>query len=238
LRRLGVERIDLLQFHWWDYQAPGTLRVCERLHLAQQRGKIHLLGLTNFSTGQAQNVIDDGTPIASIQTQYSLLDRRPQRQLAAYCAKREIGLLTYGVLAGGFLVDRYLDAAAPRSMNRSLQKYRLIIDEVGGWPVLQALLNVLGATAKRLDTSIAAVATRWVLDQTAVAAVILGTGSCSRAAEHRRLQDLQLDEQARQELGALLADQPVPPGDVYELERDPHGMHARVIKTELRAGDA
>ncbi len=48
------------------------------------------------------------------QLQYSLLDRRPENGMAQYCAARGIALLPYGVLAGGFLSDKYLGVPASK----------------------------------------------------------------------------------------------------------------------------
>jgi aryl-alcohol dehydrogenase-like predicted oxidoreductase len=70
-------------------------------------------------------------------------------------------------------------------MNRSVQKYRLIIEETGGWDELQRLLRRLRIIADKHDTTIASVAARWVLDQGAVAAIILGTGKTSRTRKAR-----------------------------------------------------
>ncbi len=233
LTRLGVERLDLLQFHWWSYEVPGLDLVTQRLISAQQAGKIRLLGATNFDTQRVQHMIDQGVPIVSLQTQYSLLDRRPEAIMTGFAARSGIRLLSYGTLAGGFLSDRYLDAAPPSEMNRSLQKYRLIIDEAGGWASFQALLSVLREIADKHRTSIAAVAARWVLDQPAVAAIIVGIGRASRADKNAALAGVGLDDEDRRKIRRQLESLPVPGGDMYELERDRDGPHARIIKTDL-----
>jgi aryl-alcohol dehydrogenase-like predicted oxidoreductase len=238
LTRLGVERLDLLQFHWWDYATPGLHELVERLVRAQQAGKIRLLGTTNFDTPHIREIVASGADIVSLQSQYSLLDRRPEKQMASLAAQTGVALLPYGVLAGGFLTGKYLHAPSPAVMNRSLQKYRLIIDEIGGWGVLQALLGLLDEIACRNGTSIGAIATRWVLDQPQVAAVILGVGSQSRAKDNLALASLHLDAAERRAIANLLQNQPVPPGDMYELERDPGGLHASIIKMNLHGEEA
>lgn len=233
LKRLGVERLDLLQFHWWDYDTPGLQNLVERLVRAQQAGKIRLLGTTNFDTPHMREIISSGANIVSLQSQYSLLDRRPEKQMADLATQTGVALLPYGVLAGGFLTGKYLHTPSPSVMNRSLQKYRLIIEEIGGWDALQNLLGLLDEIARRNRTSIGAIATRWVLDQPQVAAVILGVGSQSRARENLALANLQLDEDDRQAIADLLQGQKIPPGDMYELERDPNGPHTKIIKMNL-----
>jgi aryl-alcohol dehydrogenase-like predicted oxidoreductase len=233
LQRLGVEQLDLLQFHWWDYATPGLEDAVARLLRAQQAGKIRLLGLTNFDTRHVRQIAATGANIVSLQAQYSLLDRRPEKQMAALAAETGIRLLPYGVLAGGFLAEKYLHTACPETMNRSLQKYRLIIEETGGWAVFQQLLGLLAGIAEKHRSSIGAVAARWILDQPHVAAVILGIGSRSRAKENLALANLRLDDEDRQAIFAQLNTQAIPAGDMYELERDPGGPHTRIIKKNL-----
>ena len=84
LRRLGVERLDLLQYHWWNYDVSGLDNLTERLVRAQQAGKIRLLGLTNFNTAHVQEIVATGADIVSLQAQYSLLDRRPEKTMASF----------------------------------------------------------------------------------------------------------------------------------------------------------
>ncbi len=233
-QRLGVDVIDLVQCHWWNYAVPGVERMCARLCEAQSRGKIRLIGATNFDTNHIRQLQDSGVPLVCVQAQYSLLDQRPARHMCAYAQQRGTHLLAYGVLAGGFLSERYLDQSAPQSINRSLQKYRLIIDDAGGWALFLQLLQVLEHIAQRHDTSIDLVAARWVLDQPAVAAVILGIGKVSRAQHNRGLFALRLDEDDHARIEQQLARHTQLAGDMYDLERDEQGHHVKVIKTNLQ----
>ncbi len=233
-KRLGVECLDLVQFHWWDYAVPGVERMYERLLQAQADGKIRLLGVTNFNTAKLRKLLDQEPAIATMQAQYSLLDRRPERQMLDCCETNGVALLPYGVLAGGFLSEKYLGRPAPESMNRSLTKYRLIIEEVGGWKTLQRLLEVLASIAGKHDAGIDTIAARWVLDQSAVAAIIVGIGSRSRIKENQLLSHVALDAEDRRAIDECLALLAVPEGDPYDLERDPEGIHTRIIRTNLQ----
>lgn len=233
LRRLNVERLDLLQFHWWNYDVPGIEKVIQRLSRAQVNGKIRLLGLTNFDSAHVREIVDSGARIVSLQAQYSLLDRRPERSMSELSTHCNVKLLSYGALAGGFIGDNYLGVDPPHDMNRSLQKYRLIIEEAGGWTRFQDLLSTLAEVARRHESTIATVALRWVLDQTGVAAVILGTGHKSRAEQNAKMFELALDSQDRQEIATVLATLDTPAGDMYDLERVEGGRHAGIIRTEL-----
>ncbi|MDH4002608.1 MAG: aldo/keto reductase [Xanthomonadales bacterium] len=234
LQRLGMERLDLVQFHWWDSTVPGLELMAERLLEAQQAGKIRLLGVTNFNTDHTRQMVEQGIPLVTAQVQYSLLDRRPEKQMTRLCNERGLRLLPYGVLAGGFLGERYLGAPPPGRMNRSLTKYRLIIEEAGGWELCQSLLRVLSSIARKHDVPLELVAAKWVLDQPEVSAIILGVGTKSRALTNRALADLELDDDDRQKIRLQLSHQRIPAGDLYDLERDESGPHAGIIKTDLQ----
>jgi len=238
LRRLGVECLDLVQFHWWDYSVPGLERVTERLVMAQEQGKVHLLGATNFDTPHVRELMAQGVPLVCLQAQYSLLDRRPERHMVRASQETGVGLLAYGVLAGGFLGDRYRGMPAAEPGNRSLSKYRLIIEEAGGWDAYQELLGLLAAIGEKHEVPAELVAARWVLDRPAVRAIILGIGGRSRAGLNRRLAELELESQDRQTLEEWTSRHPSPPGDMYDRERDAAGPHARIIKTDLQGASA
>lgn len=234
-QRLGVDRLDLVQFHWWDYARGDFVEAARTLAALRQGGPVIDLGLTNFGVPAVQSLLDAGIPVAAHQLQYSLLDRRPAAAMAPLCVRHGIGLLCYGVLAGGFLHERWLGVAEPGESleNRSLVKYRLVIDECGGWTRFQALLALLARIGRRHGTSIGAVAIRWVLDQPGVRAVIVGARNASHLAETVAATRLELRTGDREEIATFLDDMPVPPGDVYELERDREGRHGRIMRYNL-----
>ena len=73
LGRLGVERLDLVQFHWWDYEMPRYIEAAGWLADLQQAGKIRLLGTTNFDVPRMRELLDAGFELVAHQAQYSLL---------------------------------------------------------------------------------------------------------------------------------------------------------------------
>lgn len=235
LRRLGVERLDLVQFHWWDWSVPGWAEAALWLDELRRRGDIARLGVTNTDTVRLAEILDAGVPIVTAQVQYSLLDRRPENGLAQLCRRRGVALLCYGSLAGGFLSETWLDRPppAPPLANRSLEKYRLMIDEAGGWKPFQHLLARLDRIARRHGATVANVASRWVLDRPAVGAVILGATGDRHLDENRRLFEMELGAAELGELESYLGEHPGPPGDVYSVERQWRGPHARLLRTDL-----
>jgi aryl-alcohol dehydrogenase-like predicted oxidoreductase len=240
LARLGVECLDLVQLHWWDYDVPGYVEAAAWLDELRRAGKIRHVGLTNFDRPRLGEIIAAGIPIVAHQVQYSVLDRRPAEGMAALCADRGIGVLCYGALAGGFLSSYYLGRSAPPLPleNRSLVKYRLIIDEFGGWDRLQDLLVGLDAVATRHGVGIGAVALRWVLDQPGVSGVIVGARHARHLHQAIQSSGLVLDTSDRAAIARLQATWSGPSGEVYELERVKGGPHASVMQYTLNRGPA
>ena len=179
LRRLSVERLDLLQFFWWDFRIPGAIDTALVLKDLQDAGKIAHLGVTNFSVAQLSPMMEAGVGFVANQVQYSLLDRRPERKMVAYNALVGMQILTYGQLAGGFLSETWLGVPEPVEPhpNRSLVKYKLIIDDFGGWTAFQTLLRTLKSIGEKHGVGVGEVAVRWVLDRPGVAACIVGATS-------------------------------------------------------------
>lgn len=235
LQRLQIERLDLVQFHWWDFAVPGWIEAAQTLADLQREGLIAHLGGTNFDTPHTLALLDAGVPLVAMQIQYSLLDRRAENGLTALGAQRGVQLLCYGTLAGGFFSERWLGAPEPGAElnNRSLIKYKLVIDDFGGWAAFQQLLQALKAIGQRHRVSIATVATRWVLDRPGVAAAIVGARYADHLADTLAVLALRLDAEDHALLAPLLARHPGPAGDTYALERDKGGRHGRIMKYNL-----
>jgi aryl-alcohol dehydrogenase-like predicted oxidoreductase len=240
LRRLRMERLDLVQFHWWNYAVPRWLEAAHWLEDLRRAGKIDKIGGTNFDTRRMVEMIESGVPIASMQVQYSLLDRRPRKAMAAAALKHGVALFCYGTVAGGFLTEKWLGAAEPKGQleNRSLTKYRLIIEEFGGWDLFQALLKMLREIAQRHNSDIATVASAAALEWPGVAAVIVGARNRSHLPANLAISDLGLTAEDRARIGEGLADVRELDGDVFELERDTAGRHGSIMKYNLNKGAA
>ena len=235
LTRLGVEQLDAVQFHWWDYATPRYVEIALELQRLRQAGKIARLAVTNFDVPHLAELVAAGVRLATHQVQYSLLDARPELHMAEYCRSQGIALLCYGTVAGGWLSERWLDQPEPQEppSNRSLAKYKLIIDEFGGWSRFQSLLTTLRSIAQKHSTDIATVATRGILDRPGVAAAIVGAIDASHLSSHRQIGALALDSADHAMLAAVLHPRVGPLGDVYTLERDRAGKHGRIMKYNL-----
>ncbi|MCH8948613.1 MAG: aldo/keto reductase, partial [Acidobacteria bacterium] len=113
LRRMGVEAIDLLQFHWWDYQDSAYLDALVHLSQLRDEGLIKHVALTNFDTERLERISAHGVRVVSNQVQYSLIDRRPEIQMVPFCLDHHVQLLAYGTLCGGLLSETYLGQPEP-----------------------------------------------------------------------------------------------------------------------------
>ncbi len=241
LTRLRRDRLDVVQFHWWDYAVNRSVDVALNLDTLRREGLIRHIGVTNFDTAHLGAILDAGVPVVSHQVQYSLLDRRPAASMSALAAERGFTFLCYGALLGGFLSERWLGAPEPREPleNRSLTKYKLIIDEAVGWAGFQEVLKSAGAIAAKHSVprgqagalTIGAIGIAWVLTQPQVAAVIVGGRNAKHLPQTLAALDVALDGADLEALDRA-AGRGVP-GEVYELERDREGRHGRIMKYNL-----
>ncbi|MBM3531854.1 MAG: aldo/keto reductase [Alphaproteobacteria bacterium] len=224
LKRLQVDAIDLLQFHWWTFQHLSYIEALEELKALKEAGRIRHLGLTNFDTDHLRVAVRHGIPIVSNQVSFSLLDRRAAGDMTTFCLENGVRLLAYGTLGGGFLADTWLGKPEPTAIpDWSKSKYKRFIEAIGGWPVLQELLKTLAAIGGRHGVSIANVATRWVLQQPAVAAIIIGArlGEREHRADNLKLFSFTLDRADMAAIEASLSEARPIPGDCGDEYRKP-----------------
>ncbi len=224
LDRMRTPRIDLLQLHWWTFEHPGWLDAMEELAKLKDEGLVGAIALTNFDTVHLRVLLAEGVPVASNQVCVSLLDRRATEDMSTLCLQRGVRLLAYGTLGGGFLAQRWLGRDEPAEVGDwSKMKYRRFIAAVGGWGALQTVLRATDAIGRKHDVSIANVATRWVLEQTAVAAVIVGArlGESEHRADNLALFGFALDDADRSLLQAAFAQTTRIAGDCGDEYRKP-----------------
>ncbi len=198
LQKMNTDTLDLVQFHWWDYNNLSYMDAIEHLFSLKEKQKIKHVGLTNFDTERVKIMTEKGfTPITN-QVQYSILDQRAEKLMIPFCLKHEIKILAYGTLLGGFFSEKYLKTDEPTRADldtASLQKYYNMIQEWGGWELFQELLDSLDTISKKHDCSIANVATKFILNRPAVAGVIIGArlGISEHIEDNSKAFDVKLD---------------------------------------------
>ncbi|KXN89078.1 Protein tas [Leucoagaricus sp. SymC.cos] len=217
LRDLQTTRIDLLQFHWQDYNDKGYLDALHHLQTCQREGYIAYIGLCNFDTKRTDEICTLLGPgaIVSNQVQFSIIDTRPLHGMGDVCMKHGVKLLTYGTLCGNFLTDQWLGKALPdpygeeNALTPSQRKYLdVILISWGTWELFQSLLRVLRAIGDRHGgLSIANIATRWVLDHPFVGGVLIGArlGVSEHFADNAKVFNFRLTPQDRADIEDVLA---------------------------------
>jgi len=177
LDRMQLERLDLLQYHAWNYADPAWLDQLFYLQELREEGLIHHLGVTNFDTAHLKMVLDSGIPVVANQICCSLLDQRSNQGMAQLCESYGVNILAFGTLAGGFLSKKWLGQPEPaidKLATWSQMKYKRFLDQATDWPNFQNLLQTLVNMATAKGVSIANLASRFVLEQQGVGGVIIG----------------------------------------------------------------
>ena len=221
LRRMDVETIDLLQFHWWDYQDESYLEALAHLSGLRDAGRIRHLGLTNFDTEHLARIADQGIRLVSNQVQYSLIDRRPEVRMVEFCRDNDVRLLAYGTLCGGLLSERFLGQPEPgrgELNTASLMKYKQMIDAWGGWQLFQELLGALKRIGDRHQVSVANLAVCYILDRPMVAGAIVGArlGVSDNREANARVFDFRLEPEDLSQIEKVLAES----RDLFDLIGD------------------
>ena len=210
LRRMDVQNIDLMQFHWWDYRDEAYLDALTHLSDLRDAGKLRHVGLTNFDTQRLSRIAEHGVRIVSNQVQYSIIDRRPEVRMVEFCRENNVHLLAYGTLCGGLLSERFLGQPepGPRELTTvSLKKYKQMVDAWGGWELFQKLLGVLKTIGDRRQVSVANLAVRYVLDRPAVAGAIVGVrlGVSDNREANAKVFDFNLEPEDMSQIDGVLA---------------------------------
>lgn len=132
LKRLQSEHVDVLQLHRYDATAPldEILRALDDLVSA---GKIRYIGASNYMAWQlaeANTVAEwhGWTRFISVQNHYHMFERDIEREVLPYCKARNVGILPFFPLAGGFLTGKYRRGQAAPAGSRGesspyVQKY-------------------------------------------------------------------------------------------------------------------
>jgi aryl-alcohol dehydrogenase-like predicted oxidoreductase len=194
LRRLGVERVDLLQLHDVDRETPIEESWGEVQRLIDE-GKVRHGGISNHPAADVERALAIG-PVGALQYQYSLLHRDAESEILPLAVERGIGVLTWSPLAAGFLADGFDSAGLdPDDFRRTHPFARLD---------LGPLLATLRRSAARSGATVAQVALAWVLQARGVAGAIVGVRSVREAQELPGAAALSLDPAELEEIEAVL----------------------------------
>jgi aryl-alcohol dehydrogenase-like predicted oxidoreductase len=200
LRRLGRDHVDLYQVHWpsSDVEIEDTWGAMAELVDA---GKARMIGVSNFDRALVERCLPIH-PVASVQNEFSLLERGDREQLLPWLAEQGIGYLAYSPLAAGRLTGvirpgHTFGADDWRSGRGQYESWR---DEGSEWPFdpepLARGLELAGrarAVAEAQGATLPQLALRWALDQEGMTAVIAGSRNPEHARSNAAAGSLELD---------------------------------------------
>ncbi|MFN9688967.1 MAG: aldo/keto reductase [Bacteroidota bacterium] len=209
LNRLQVNQLDLLQFHAWDYTDPSWIETMFYLDELRKEGYIKALGVTNMDTVHLKMAIDSNIPIVSNQISHSLFDQRAVNKMIPYCLENKVRVLCYGTVAGGFFSNKWLGKVEPSIEDLStwsLMKYKRFQEEVCDWKQFQDLLEQLDGISKKLDLSIAQLASLYIKVEFHCNSVIIGArlGELEHITENKQVSNMGLDEESKLEIAHCL----------------------------------
>lgn len=181
LKRLQIDVIDLYQIHWPDpneyiEEAWGTLA-----DLVNE-GKIRYAGVSNFNVEQLKR-IHGIHPVASLQPPYSMLKREIENELLAYCAKNNIGVISYSPLQKGILTNKFTRHFVK---NLPADDHRSQYDPRFREPQLSTHLEFVDTLRRLADQrgkTVAQLAVAWVLRRPEITAAIVGARRPKQIAE-------------------------------------------------------
>src|SRR5215831_14551227 len=173
LTRLNVDRVDLYQLHKPDANVPiaDTLAAMNDL---VQAGKVREIGCSNFSVAQLREadaaVKAGAAKFVSVQNEYSLLHRDPEKDVLPECERLGLAFLPYFPLASGLLTGKYVKGAPPPKGTRMQMPWAAS----GMTEARMSIVDSLRAIAERSGHTLLDLAFSWLLRKNAVASVIAG----------------------------------------------------------------
>lgn len=212
LRRLGRDNVDLYQLHAWDPITPVE-ETFGFLADAVSAGKIHQVGLSNFTGWQLQLMVSTakqmGVPVpATLQQQYSLLSRESESDVFGGAEYNRVGILAWSPLADGFLTGKYSRDRNPTSGSRAASDnpvYEFTAGYRAADPKTWEVVDAVVAAAGELGTSPARVALSWVHDRPGMVAPIVGARNVEQLQDNVAAADLHLDDAIRTRLDEVSA---------------------------------
>jgi len=175
LRRLGLERIDLFQFHWPDESGVPIEDSWDAMTRLVEQGKIRAAGVSNFSVELLERC-EARRHVDSLQPPFSLIKREVAVTHLPWCEAHRTGVISYSPMQSGILTDTF---SAERVENLAADDWRRRGLEFKS-PQLErnlTLRDALKPIASRHQTTVSAVAIAWVLTWPAITGAIVGARS-------------------------------------------------------------
>lgn len=204
LRRLGTDRIDLYQLHQPDPATPiaDTLGALDEL---VRSGKVREIGCSNFSASEiraARKVArPDAARFVSVQNEYSLLHREPERDVLDECRRMGLAFIPYFPLASGLLTGKYRHGQPPPQGSRLQSRFGTEPFTEENLLLVEALLSF--ATSR--GHTLVELAVSWLASRPTVASVIVGATSPEQVQTNATAAGWKLTDAEIVEIDAILS---------------------------------
>ncbi len=179
LKRLQIDVIDLYQVHWPDNKTSAEESMEALLEL-QQKGKVRAIGVSNYSAAQMADCLKFGR-IDSLQPEYSLLQRKIEKETVPFCLENNIGIIAYSPLASGVLTGKY-------DKNTRFKDWRGkgILGEFTGEAFARNIAKVdrLKEISQAEGKSCAQLAMNWVIRQSGLTCALSGVKNADQIADN------------------------------------------------------
>jgi aryl-alcohol dehydrogenase-like predicted oxidoreductase len=172
LRRLGIERIDLYQFHWPDDTGTPVEDSWSEMAKLVKEGKVRAAGVSNFDTDLLERC-EAIRHVDSLQPPFSLINRNAAEEEIPWCEKHRIGVICYSPMQSGLLTDSFTALRVAKMADDDWRRRASEFNE----PNLSrnlALRDALRPIAERHGTSVSGVAIAWALSWQGVTGAIVG----------------------------------------------------------------
>jgi len=203
LSRLGTDFVDLWQVHTWDATTPldDTLSA---LDWAYTTGRARYVGVCNYSGWQSSRVITGQgltpgrAPIATLQNEYSLLNRDIEREVLPCAIALETGVLAWSPLGRGVLTGKYRNGTPSDSRGASPHLSAFVEGYMD--PQSRRIVDAVAVAAEGLGYAPLEVALAWVRDTPGITSAIIGARTGAQLRGALRSEEVQLPEVVRRAL--------------------------------------
>jgi aryl-alcohol dehydrogenase-like predicted oxidoreductase len=175
LRRLGVERIDLYQFHWPDEGGVPVEDSWDAMIRLVEQGKVRAIGVSNFDVTLLERC-ETRRHVDSLQPPFSMIKREAAGSQIPWCAAHGAGVICYSPMQSGILTESFSTARVAAFAEDDWRRRGLEFKS----PQLErniALRDALKPIAARHETTVSAIAIAWVLSWPGVTGAIVGARS-------------------------------------------------------------
>ncbi|MDR2218732.1 MAG: aldo/keto reductase [Yokenella regensburgei] len=208
LRRLGMEYVDLLQIHRWDYNTPIE-ETLEALNDVVKAGKARYIGASSMHASQFAQALELQTQhgwarFVTMQDHYNLIYREEERDMLPLCAREGVAVIPWSPLARGRLTRPWGETTA-RLVSDTVGKDLYDNTEASDAKIAERLATI----AEDLGATRAQVALAWLLSKPGVTAPVIGTSREEQLDELLNAVDITLKPEQIAELETPYQPHPV-----------------------------